>query len=260
MFVAIPALYPWAGAAGDIKPDVLSFYLNVPFFMLRGIVALAGWSALALMMPRIAGRAGQLVAAIGLVFHCVVVSSVAIDWYLSTEAPFTSSSFGASVAITQLIAALAWAILIIGGTEDVAVSDIGGLLLAFVLGITYVDFMAVLVIWYGDLPHEEAWFVGREHFPWLLLAWGSFMLASVVPIMSLLLARVRSSRFALRRVAASVLVGLAFYDAYLIAPPFGIASLIPSLLTTIGIGLGIAGLTVGRAQLRSDAERPSYVR
>ena len=91
--------------------------------------------------------------------------------------------------------------------------------------------MAVLVIWYGDLPREEAWFVEREQFAVAGAGLGRFvLLASVVPILSLMLARVRNSRFALRRVAASVLVGLAFYDAYLIAPPFGIAALIPPLL------------------------------
>jgi hypothetical protein len=242
MFIAIPALYPWAGATAAARPDVLSYYLNAPLFIVRAIIAMAGWSALAILLPRLERWTGQLVAAIGLVFHCVVISSVAIDWYLSLEVPFTSSSFGASVAIIQLIAALAWAILFLGETENGAVSDIGGLLLAFVLGITYVDFMAVLVIWYGDLPNEESWFVLRQHSLWPLLAAGAFILATVVPIVFLLLARVRASRSALRWVAVAVLVGLALYDAYLIAPPFGVAALIPALLATVGIGLLIAGI------------------
>src|SRR5262249_3158555 len=114
VLIAIPQLFPWAGATRAIQPDVASHYLNVPFFILRTIVALAGWIALAILMQRSERRGGQLLAAIGLVFHCVFISSVAIDWYLSPEAPFTSSSFGASVAITQLIAALAWAVLITG--------------------------------------------------------------------------------------------------------------------------------------------------
>jgi hypothetical protein len=68
------------------------------------------------------------------------------------------------------------------------------------------------------------------------------------------------SRSALRRVAVAVLVGLALYDGYLIAPPFGVAALIPALLATVGIGLVIAGMTAPRARLRGDGERPSYVR
>jgi hypothetical protein len=260
IFAAIPVLYPWARTMDAARPDVLSYYLNVPFFILRTIVALAGWTMLAILLPRIEGRRGQLLAAASLVFHCVVTSSVAIDWYLSLEAPFTSSSFGASVAITQLIAALAWAALLQGGHDgDSAISDVGGLLLAFVLGITYVDFMAVLVIWYGDLSHAVSWFVERQRPVWQVLAVAAFILASVAPILSLMLARVRSSRAALRLVSASTLAGLACYDAYLIAPPFGTAALVPALLALIGMGLALFSVTAERTGVRLDGRRPARV-
>ena len=163
LFIAIPALYPWLRHPAGIKSDVLSVYLNVPAFIARPVIALAGWSTLARLLPRTRGVRGQFVAALGLVFHGLIVCSVAIDWYLSLEAPFVSSSFGASVAISSLVAALAFAALIAPmPADDPAIGDVGGLLLATVLGITYIDFMAVLVIWYGDLPHEEIWFVERD--------------------------------------------------------------------------------------------------
>ena len=50
--------------------------------------------------------------------------------------------------------------------DDPAIGDLGALVARYVLGITYMDFMAVLVIWYGDIPREEIWFVERERFPW----------------------------------------------------------------------------------------------
>ncbi len=241
LFVAIPALYPWWNHAGEIKPDVLSRYLNAPFFIVRTVIALAGWSTLAILLPRTAGARGRLLAAVGLAFHCVIVSSVAIDWYLSLEAPFTSSSFGASVAVTQLIAAMACAVLLAPEAEgDENIRDLGALLLAFVLGITYIDFMAVLVIWYGDLPREEVWFVERNALPWPLFAAGAFVLVSIIPTFSLMLARVRRSRAALRLLGAGVLLGLALYDIYLIAPPFGATSLPAALLALSAIGLFLA--------------------
>ena len=90
---------------------------------------------------------------------------------MSLEAPFTSSSFGASVAISSLVGALALTALArADACGDPAVGDLGGLLLATILGITYIDFMAVLVIWYGDLPHEEIWFVARDRWPWNAVA------------------------------------------------------------------------------------------
>src|SRR5215468_505769 len=244
VFIAIPALDPWSHRADDVKPDVLSYYLNAPFFIGRSLIAITGWSVLAYLLPRTAGRPGQLVAAVGLVFHCVLISVVSVDWVLSLEPPFISSSFGASMAITQLIAALAWAVLRAPlAVDDQVIGDIGGLLLAFVLGITYVNFMAFLVMWYSDLPSRLFWFVERD--AWVPLVVAAFVFGSAVPILALMLARVRNGIRQLRAVAISVLAGLAFYYAYLIVPPFGARALGAAALAIIVIGLIVAAL-VGR--------------
>jgi hypothetical protein len=242
IFVAIPSLYPWSKHVAAIKPDVLSHYLNMPFFVGRSVIALGGWTILAFALLRLTGARGLLVAAIGLAFHCIAISSIAVDWYLSLEAPFTSSSFGASIAVIQLIAAMAWAVLLAPeAAADENVGDLGALLLAFLLGITYIDFMAVLVIWYGDLPHEEIWFVERGFMPWPILAAAAFILVSVVPIFLLMLSRVRTSRRLLRAIGAGVLIGVACYDVYLIAPPFGSFAIIPAILSLFAIGLAFLG-------------------
>lgn len=260
LFVAISTLYPWSNYAAGIKPDVVSRYLNTPFFVIRSLVAIAGWSALSILLPRAAGRPGQLLAALGLAFHGIVVSSIAIDWYLSLEAPFTSSSFGASVAVTQLIAAMAWAVLLAPEAEgDETIGDLGALLLAFVLGITYIDFMAVLVIWYGDLPHEEIWFVERDALPWSLLAAGAFILVSAIPVFSLMRASVRKSRIALRMLGATLLIGLGMYDAYLIAPPFGVLSLIAAPLALLAIGFLLMAWILWGPQALLRRMRPAHV-
>jgi hypothetical protein len=243
VFLAIPALYPWAQHPPSVKPDVLSLYLNGPAFIGRSLVAFVGWTALAFLLPRMSGGRGQLLAALGLVFHAVVISSVSIDWVLSIEPPFTSSSFGASVAVSSLVAALAWAAVWMPASEaDPAVGDVGALLLATILGITYIDFMAVLVIWYGDLPREESWFVARDHLPWSAFAVAAFVLGSVVPTLALIQSRFRNQLRPLRMVGVITLIGIAAYDAYLIAPSAGAAALAPALLAIIGIGLLVVGI------------------
>ncbi len=237
VFIAIPLLDPWSHHAGDVKPDVFSYYLNTPFFIGRSLIAIAGWSVLAFLLPRVGGHLGELVAALGLVFHCVLISVVSVDWILSLEPPFISSSFGASMAITQLIAGLAWAVMWAPPADHSVTGDIGGLLLAFVLAITYVDFMAFLVMWYSDQPIRMSWFVERGRFPWPQLAAGAFILVSAAPILALLLARVRNGVLELRAVATIVIVGLALYYAYLIAPPFGAGALSAAVLAVVAIGL-----------------------
>jgi hypothetical protein len=261
LWVAVPMLYPWPSHPGFIKPDVLSLYLNTPFFIVRSALALMGWTALAILLPRMVGRPGQLIAALGLVFHAVVISGVSVDWYLSVEAPFTSSSFGASVAVSSLVAALAWAAMLMPvADEDPAIGDVGGLLLATILGITYIDFMAVLVIWYGDLPREEAWFVERDQFPWAVLAVAAFVLVSLLPTLALLLSRIRNARIPLRIVGAVVLIGVAAYNAYLIVPPAGAAALLTSLLAITGIGLAFASLAMSNVSHILTSREPINAR
>jgi hypothetical protein len=115
------------------------------------------------------------------------------------------------------------------------------LLLATVLGITYIDFMAVLVIWYGDLPREEAWFVPRDPLIWRMVAWIAFLLGSLFPVLALIQSRFRNERGPLRAVGICTLIGIAFYDAYLIAPSAGAAVLVTALLAVVGIGLALIG-------------------
>jgi hypothetical protein len=258
VFIAIPALYPWFHGAGDTKPDVLSHYLNTPFFVIRSLIVLAAWGVLALLLPRLAGPRGQLIAALGLAFYCLTIGPIAFDWFLSLAPPFVSSSFGASVAVTQLIAALAFALVAAPPPADEsALADLGGLLLAFVLGITYIDFMVVLVIWYGDVPATTRWFVARMDLSWRALAWAAFTLAAVIPILSLFLARVRQGRGALRAVGASALLGVVCYDAYLVLPPFGAAALVPAVLSIVAIGLLLVALMRGGWRL-ANRRRPAY--
>jgi hypothetical protein len=247
VFLALPTLYPWHQQPVTIKPDVLSYYLNIPTFIIRSLAALIGWCVFAILLLRMHGRLAQLVAALGLIFNALAISSISIDWYLSLEAPFNSSSFGATIAIASLAAALAWAALAAPlPPGDPALSDLGGLLLATLLGLTYINFMAVLVIWYGDLPAESVWFVERVRFPWQLFAWAAFALASVLPIFALMIAKVRGGRGPMRAVGGGALSGMAAFDIYLIAPPAGTAAILPAVLSILAIGLLLIGLDLGR--------------
>lgn len=234
VLIGLRVLFSWAAGEFQAVPDVGRFYLNAPLFIVRAIVAFAGWSALALLLPTIRGRRGTLFAAIGLIFFSVVSSFVWVDWILSAEPTFISTSFGASVAVSQILAALAFSALAAPALDQRATRDLGGLLLATVLGLTYIDFMAVLVIWYGDLPEKVTWFVARASAPWTWLAFAAFVCVSVLPGLALLFERVRASRTTLRAVGVSILVGLAFYDAYLLAPVYG-----PGSLATAALALAV---------------------
>lgn len=232
----LPDLYPWATGAAGVKPDVARWYLDVPWFFIRSAVAFGGWTAIMVALSW-RGWPGTLVAAIGLAFHGLMIGAVGLDWIQSIEPPFFSTSFGASLAVTQLIAAFAVAAVLAPANEpSPAVSDLGGMLLATVLGLLYIDFMAFLVIWYGNLPHKIAWFVRREPLPWPILAVAMFVLTCVVPVVSLLFAHVRASPAALRGVGVVVLAGLALYYGWLVGPAYGVLSLLAATFAVVAIG------------------------
>ena len=65
VFIAIPLLDPWSHRSGDVKPDVLSYYLNAPFFIARSLIAIAGWSVLAFLLPRPTAEASARAARAG---------------------------------------------------------------------------------------------------------------------------------------------------------------------------------------------------
>ena len=75
----------------------------------------------------------------------------------------------------------------------------------------------------------------------------------------LMLSRLRKSPTELRLIGAGVLIGLALYDAYLIAPPFGSFALVPWLLSLIAIGLGLLGWMQSGAQSLLHRMRPAHV-
>jgi hypothetical protein len=81
-------LYPWAHGEDGVIASVSQIYLSVPAFVARSAIAFAGWSLLAVTVPRISGARGVLLSAIGLVFYCVLISLLSIDWILSLEHPF----------------------------------------------------------------------------------------------------------------------------------------------------------------------------
>ena len=236
VLAALPGFYPWVFGHGRVHPDVAAWYLNAPFFIGRTALAFAGWTVLAMLLPRLSGTAATILAGAGLIFHGLMMCVLGYDWALSLQPNFVSTSFGATLAFVQFASALAWTAVVARDDGDPAFADLGGLLLAALLGITYINFMAVLVIWYGDLPDRVFWFVQRTHWPWNLIAGLAFVFGAVAPIFALFLGRWRASPAALRAIGASTLAGILFYYLYLVAPAFNVLALGAAAVATIAIG------------------------
>ena len=248
-------IYPWAHAPMMVEAGVRRLYLNPPLFWVRSLIALGGWSAISLSLHRIEGPRGRLGAGLALAFHGLAVSVVGVDWVLSILPNFTSSDFGMALAVQQLMAAFAFAAL--QGRRrapDAASGDVSGLLLATLIGLTYLEFMSYLVVWYGDRPPLDAWYIPRVSPAWRGFVWMS-LACGITALVLLAARRALGTHRAIAWAGGASLIGLFSYQTWLIAPGLGASCLPAALLAVLAMGgvwLALAG-GVPRLELKLGA-------
>jgi hypothetical protein len=219
VLVGLAHIYPWAADRSAIPADVAHWYLNGPSFSIRGLIALGGWSFLAVIFA--AGLGSRLLAGLGLAFFGLTISLVAVDWYLSLEPHYVASSFAALIAIQQLLAALAVTGLLDPPAVDGKVAeDLGGLLIATLLGVVYIEFMTFVIAWYGDLPDKTEWFLKRAGTVWISILITALVIGALLPFGMLMVKAVRRNRRGLRIASALILFGTALHFAWLLVPTF----------------------------------------
>ena len=193
VLVGLHHIYPWAADPSAIPEDVAHWYLNGTSFLLRSLIALVGWSFLAVVFA--AGLGSRLLAGLGLAFFGLTISLVAVDWYLSLDPHYVATAFAAMIAIQQLLMALAVTALIGPPMiEGKVAGDLGALLIATLLGVVYLEFMTFVVAWYGDLPEKASWFLKRSSSGWISVLITALAVGAVLPFGMLLMQRVRQSR------------------------------------------------------------------
>lgn len=246
VLVELAQIYPWAADPSAIPADVARWYLSGPSFAVRAVITLAGWSVLGVVFA--AGIGSRLLAGLGLAFFGLTISLIAVDWYLSLEPHYVSSTFAAMIAIQQLLAALAVTAVI--GTPSIdgkAAGDIGGLLIATLLGVVYLELMTFVVAWYGDLPEKAAWFLKRAGSGWVAVLITAIALGAVLPFGMLLVGAIRRNRQGLRIAGSLILFGSTLHIIWLLVPAFDIqiASVVAACAALVALTL--VSLVVGAA-------------
>jgi hypothetical protein len=279
--LGLSTLYPWA-APGAAEHDALlagkSGWLQPSFFLLRSAVYLVVWSALAGWLRRrsvaqdaaaapAAARRLQTASAPAMVLYAVTVTFAAFDWVMSLDPHWYSTIFGVYlfsgcvVAIYAALALLAMALQRSGALGGEMVNaehyhDMGKLLFGFVVFWAYIAFSQYLLIWYGNIPEETAWFAHRLEHGWqaasIALALGHF----VLPFFFLLPRQVKRRR-PLLATAAVWLLALHWLDLYwLVVPTVPGASPAPGAADAL-LGLGTAALWL--AAFAALARRPALL-
>jgi hypothetical protein len=240
VIVGLNQIYPWTTDPAAMPADVVRWYLNGSLFSARSVIAILGWSVLAMMFALTSGT--ELLAGLGLAFFGLTINLLAVDWILSLDPPYVSTAFAATIAIQQLLIALAFAALFGPATDDERTcGDIGGLLIAGLLGVTYLEFMTFVIAWYGDLPEKASWYLRRDSVTWIAVLLAAVTTGGLVPFAMLVVKRVRQSRSGLRIAGGFIIVGSALHLAWLTIPSFE-----NSLAVSIAaiVSLGVLGLIV----------------
>lgn len=215
----LPVLYPWLRADALAQDPVLreqSSYLNLPGFLLRAALCFAAWLWLSRRLR--AAAVSRRAAVCGSLLLWLSTTVFAVDWIMSLQPEFNSSSFGLTVAVSQLLGAAALALLARGRRLPAAAAgDFGGLLLTLALAWAYLEFMSYLTVWSADLPAETGWYLPRTRTGWKWTALGMLLLQAVLPIALLLSGRFRRSR-TLPWLGAGILAGNAAEAAWRVLP------------------------------------------
>jgi hypothetical protein len=263
--LTLPSIYPWAADPGAAPADVARLYLNGPSFAARAAIALLGWSFFGIVAG--AGAGGRLFAALGLAFHGFFISLVAVDWFLSIEPRYTASAFAAMIAIQQILAALAFAGAI--GAPDLrgkVAGDVGGLMIASLLGVVYLELMSFIIAWYGDLPEKAAWYLKRGGPGWTAALVAALAIGALVPFCLLLVRGIRRHSTGLRAAGALVLVGTVLHMTWLIAPAYAEGQILLLAIGLVALGaMAAISLLLGstlrpRVQSSDNAREAAYAR
>jgi hypothetical protein len=238
-------IYDWREIG--VPDDVRALYLSPAFFDLRAVAALAIWSALAWLNP----WRRELLAAIALVVHLVLLSFIPADWVLTLKPQGISAGFGFGFGCEQIFAALGYAAwLARQGSEPRASRDLVGILVTALLASMYFIYMQFLIVWYGNVPAKVHWYTARAGDGWSAVALVAFLLGVVIPFGAILNRDVRQSPAALRPVGACVLGGIALHVAWMTLPAFGAPVAVPMVLAALALTAALTAAAAPMSQFR----------
>jgi hypothetical protein len=239
LWLGVRELYIWARPA-EVSASALlqdkSWYLDVPFLVARAAVYFAAWLAMSHWLrkwsfaraadaPPAAAAHLRAISAFTLLVYALTLTLAAVDWIMSLNPKWYSTTFGLLAGIGQALCAFAFAIACAawrsrssGADRAQVFHDLGNLLLMFVMVWAYLAFTQYLITWAEDLPHEIAWYLPRVQSSWRALALFLVTFHFAVPFVVLLSRRAKRAPHLLGALAA-VLLFAHLADAFWLVVP-----------------------------------------
>jgi len=261
-------LYLWAQPAAVEADPLLQYkkpYLNPSFFTVRTVIYFAIWILLMFLQnkwskeqdrtadPALKNRMSSL-AGPAFILWAVMVTLAAVDWVMSLEPHWFSTIYGMVFMLIDGLTAMSFAVFVVRRlydqeplkdcVEPKRFLDLGNLMLAMLLLLTYMSFDQLLIVWSGNLKTEIPWYTQRVFGGWAPVAAILIVGHFFVPFFLLLQRGVKRRLNVLALVAAWLMV-LSMLNIYWhIAPAFDTHAPHFHLLDFLAL-IGVGGLWVG---------------
>ena len=260
-------LYEWAQPERVAQDPLLqhqALYLNVPFFLARTAFYFIAWSLVVRALTRwslrqdasfdpLPGQRLELISRGGLLLMGLTMTFAAIDWTMSLQPHWSSTIYGvifmggsaltAFAVVIPVVALLSVNPPVEGHVSNDQLSDLGKLLLAFVMLWAYFSLSQYLITWSGNLPEEITWYLARIQGGWQWVAIAIVFFQFVLPFVLLLSHRLKRRARSVAMVALMLIV-IRFVDVFwLITPAFDPSRLSVHLLDLAAV-LALGGFWV----------------
>ncbi len=240
---ALPVLYPGTRPEAAQHPILAgkAFWLSVPFFSVRTLIAL-GLSTLGLAVlvggslkqdaskdPGFNLRARKFAPAFMAIF-AIVITLIAFDWISGLTPEWYSDIFGVYIfagAFLSGLAATALALLHLqdqGRLEGVRgdhLFNLGGFLFAFTVFWSYIGFAQYMLMWYANMPDEVIYYKVRLAGSWRAITMSLAFLHFILPFFALVTRDSKKDPKRLRLVACLMLFAHVLDMYWLIFPALG---------------------------------------
>lgn len=278
--------FPWLNddlVAEDKYLQIKSAYLNMPFFVIRGIIYVAGWNLYRYIARRNSlnqadalnfdfYRKNYNISVIFLAFFFITEAFMAMDWFMSMTPHWFSTLFPWYVFASMFVTAITALTLItiylrsIGLVPFISnkhLHDLAKYIFAFSIFWTYLWFSQFMLIWYANIPEEAAYFTIRVQ-EYGTLFFGMLIFNFVFPLLILMNSDFKRIPWLIVITGIFVLIGH-YVDIYLLIMPstvgahyyFGIPE-IGAILFFLGLFILLVGIGLGQTSL--DPGNDPYIK
>lgn len=163
------------------------------------------------------------------VFALTMMSTIPWMWIMSIDAHWYSTLFSWYVFASSLVSGMSiillWTVYLknegkLSIVTKEHIHDLGKFMFAISVFWTYLWFAQYMLIWYGNMPEETTYFVMRQHGPYSIIFYGSFIINFIMPLLVLMSRPSKRNYFTVSAMALIIVFGhwLDFYQMMMPGP------------------------------------------